>query len=71
MTTLNESINAKIVELEGQIAAVETKASEDKAALQAQVDEAKTHLTGFVAWLERDVTTIKDDIAAVLAKFGI
>ena len=71
MTTLNDSINAKITELEGQIAAVRAKAADDEAVLQAQVSEARTHLTGLAAWLEKDVATIKDEFAAVLAKFGI
>ena len=66
MTTLNESINARISELEASAAAIRTTAEADVAAVQSQIDEAKAHLTGLAAWLEHDFTAVKDELVKVL-----
>jgi hypothetical protein len=66
MTTLNESINAKIAELEASAAAIKSKAEVDLAAVQSQIDEAKGHLTGLAAWLQHDFNAVKEELVRVL-----
>ena len=67
MSTLNDTINTKIAELEASAAAIRAKAEQDVAAVQTQIDAARGHLTGLAAWLEYDFSAVKTELAAVLA----
>jgi hypothetical protein len=71
MTTLNESINARIAKLEADAADIRSKAEADVSAVQSQIDEAKQHLVGLIPYLEHEVIAAKDAVLSFFGKLGI
>lgn len=71
MSTLNDTITAHIAALEAQAAQIQATAETQIAALKADIETAKTHLTGLVPWLEQEAATAKTTVEAFFTKLGL